>query len=125
MKTCLIVDDSAVIRKMVKEIMESLKFSCSEAKNGQLALDACNTAMPELIMLDWNMPVMDGMEFLSHLRKTPGGDKPVVFFCTTESTEDRIQAAMAAGATDYIMKPFDRETVAGKLMQNGIIDNAD
>ncbi len=123
MKTCMIVDDSAVIRKLVRKIMESLEFACSDAVNGQVALDACKTAMPELIILDWNMPVMDGMEFLKQLRGTPGGDKPVIFFCTSECSMERITAAMAAGATDYVMKPFDTEIVVGKLIQNGIIDN--
>lgn len=122
MKTCMIVDDSAVIRKIVRNIMEPLAFTCSDAANGQLALDACKKDMPQLIMLDWNMPVMDGMAFLSALRGTPGGDKPVVIFCTTECSMERIQAAMAAGATDYVMKPFDREIVVGKLIQNGILE---
>ncbi len=121
MKTCMIVDDSAVVRKLVRNILEPLKFDCSDAKNGEIALTACKTAMPELIMLDWNMPVMDGMEFLKQLRQTPGGDKPVVFFCTSECSIEHIKAAMAAGATDYVMKPFDSEIVVGKLVQNGII----
>ena len=122
MKTCMIVDDSAVIRKIVRTILEPLEFSCADAANGKSALEACRKSMPELIMLDWNMPVMDGMAFLNELRKTPGGDKPVVFFCTSEGSMDRIEAAMAAGATDYIMKPFDQEIVVGKLIQNGVIE---
>ena len=122
MKTCMIVDDSAVIRKIVRNILEPLQFSCSDAANGQAALDACKQAMPELIMLDWNMPVMDGMAFLNHLRKTPGGEKPVVIFCTSECSMDRIKSAMAAGATDYVMKPFDKEIVIGKLIHNGILE---
>lgn len=123
MKTCMIVDDSAVVRKLIRNIMEPLQFECSDAANGQAALDACKKAMPELIMLDWNMPVMDGMAFLKELRKTPGGEKPVIFFCTTECSMDRIHAAMAAGATDYVMKPFDREIVIGKLVHNGILES--
>ena len=122
MKTCMIVDDSAVTRKIVRNILEPLKFSCSDAANGQAALDACKQSMPELIMLDWNMPVMDGMVFLGHLRKTPGGEKPVVIFCTSECSMDRIKSAMAAGATDYVMKPFDKEIVIGKLIHNGILE---
>lgn len=121
-KTCLIVDDSAVIRKIVRGILEPLSFKCNDASNGQLALDACKQGMPGLIMLDWNMPVMDGMAFLKQLRETPGGDKPVVFFCTSECSMDRIHAAMAAGATDYVMKPFDKDIVVAKLAHNGIIE---
>lgn len=121
-RNCLIVDDSRLIRKLVRDILEPLNFHCSEAENGEVALASCQKSMPELIMLDWNMPVMDGMAFLLQLRKVPGGDKPVVMFCTTENGMDRIQAAMAAGATDFIMKPFDKEIVRGKLIQNAILD---
>lgn len=121
-KTCLIVDDSAVIRKIVRGILEPLAFTCNDAANGQLALDACKKDMPGLIMLDWNMPVMDGMAFLKQLRETPGGEKPVVFFCTSECSMERIHAAMAAGATDYVMKPFDKDIVVAKLAHNGIIE---
>lgn len=123
MKKCMIVDDSAVIRKLVRNILEPLQFDCTDAKNGEVALDACKQSMPELIMLDWNMPVMDGMQFLGHLRKTPGGDKPVVIFCTSEGDITRIRAAMDAGATDYVMKPFDKDIVVGKLVSNGIIED--
>ncbi|HYD17803.1 MAG TPA: response regulator [Patescibacteria group bacterium] len=121
MKKCMIVDDSAVIRRLVRNILEPLAFDCTDAKNGEMALDACRQAMPELIMLDWNMPVMDGMQFLGHLRKTPGGEKPVVIFCTSECDMAHIRAALEAGATDYVMKPFDKDIVVGKLVQNGII----
>lgn len=123
MKTCMIVDDSAVVRRLVRNILEPLNFDCSDAKNGEIALNACIASMPELIMLDWNMPVMDGMEFLKKLRQTPGGEKPVVFFCTSECSIEHIKAAMSAGATDYVMKPFDSEIVVGKLVQNGVIES--
>lgn len=121
MKDCMIVDDSSVIRKLVRGILEPLKFNCTDAENGKIALDSCLQKMPELIMLDWNMPVMDGMEFLHKLRAAPGGDKPVIIFCTTDGSKERIEAAMGAGATDFIMKPFDEETVIGKLSHNGIL----
>src|SRR5271166_5465807 len=75
MKNCLIVDDSRVIRKVARQIFEALQFACEEAENGQLALDACRKKLPDFILLDWNMPVMDGLQFLQALRKMPGGDK--------------------------------------------------
>jgi two-component system chemotaxis response regulator CheY len=84
MKTCLIVDDSRVIRKVARQIFEALGFSCEEAEHGQQALEACQKAMPKVILLDWNMPVMDGMEFLRALRKMPMR-RIVVVFCTTEN----------------------------------------
>ena len=122
MTDCMIVDDSSVIRKLVRGILEPLKFSCTDAENGKIALDACLKKMPQLIMLDWNMPVMDGMEFLRQLRAAPGGKAPVIIFCTTDGSRERIEAAMTAGATDFIMKPFDEETVIGKLSHNGILE---
>lgn len=122
MKSCLIVDDSRVIRKVARQIFEAIQFACDEAENGQLALDACQKKLPDFILLDWNMPVMDGLQFLVALRKLPGGDKPVVVFCTTENDLGHIQDALAAGANEYIMKPFDADIIRGKLSYLGLID---
>lgn len=123
MKTCLIVDDSRVIRKVARQIFETLGFACEEAEHGQMALDACQKAMPQVILLDWNMPVMDGMEFLRALRKMPNGGESAVVFCTTENDMKHIQEAMASGANEYIMKPFDADIVRSKLSQLGIIES--
>ena len=120
MKTCLIVDDSRVIRKVSRHILETLGFAVEEAENGQQALDRCDTSMPDVILLDWNMPVMDGYEFLGNLRRMPGGDQPKVVFCTTENDVAHIREAISAGADEYVMKPFDRETLEGKLQLVGV-----
>ncbi|MEO0871845.1 MAG: response regulator, partial [Pseudomonadota bacterium] len=72
MKTCLIVDDSRVIRKVSRHILETLGFTVDEAENGQEGLNACDKAMPDVVLLDWNMPVMTGIEFIIQLRKRPG-----------------------------------------------------
>jgi two-component system chemotaxis response regulator CheY len=121
MKTCLIVDDSKVVRKVALKIFEELGFVCSEAEDGQKAVDACTAQMPYVILLDWNMPVMNGIEFLKKLRTMPGGDVPKVMFCTTENDFSFIEQALAAGANEYIMKPFDKEIVQGKLDQIGAL----
>jgi len=122
MKQCLVVDDSSVVRKVVRRIMEDLEFTVSEAEDGAQALDFCRKAMPDLILLDWSMPVMDGVEFLSRLRKEEaGGDKPKVVFCTTENDVGQIARAMRAGADDFLMKPFDRELVEAKLQEVGAL----
>ena len=105
-KSCLIVDDSKVIRMVARKIMQELEFEIAEAADGKLALEACESRMPDAILLDWNMPVMSGIEFLRELRKRPGGDAPVVVFCTTENNLEHIQEAIEAGANEYIMKPF-------------------
>ena len=121
MKHCLIVDDSKVIRMVARKIMEELEFETGEAADGQQAVDACKAKMPDAILLDWNMPVMDGIEFLRQLRELPGGDKPVVVFCTTENDVEHIQQAIAAGADEYIMKPFDSEIIQAKFAQVGLL----
>jgi two-component system, chemotaxis family, chemotaxis protein CheY len=124
MKDCLVVDDSAVIRKVARRILEQLGFSIREAEDGQKALDLCLQEMPQAILLDWNMPVMDGYEFLKNLRKAPGGDTPKVVFCTTENDVAHIARAMHAGADEYIMKPFDKEIIASKFVEAGLLDAA-
>jgi len=121
MKSCLVVDDSKVVRSVARKILESLGFAIEEAANGQEALDACQRAMPNAVLLDWNMPVMSGIEFLRKLRALDGGDSPVVVFCTTENDMAHIQEALGAGANEYIMKPFDSEIVESKFSQVGLL----
>ena len=121
MKSCLVVDDSKVVRSVARKILESLGFAIEEAANGQEALDACVKAMPEAVLLDWNMPVMSGIEFLRKLRALDGGESPVVVFCTTENDMAHIQEALGAGANEYIMKPFDSEIVESKFLQVGLL----
>jgi two-component system chemotaxis response regulator CheY len=111
MKSCLIVDDSKVIRKVARHILETLEFEVEEAGDGQEALSRCEAKMPDVVLLDWNMPVMSGMEFLRLLRQRGHGDQPKVVFCTTENDMAHIRAALEAGADEYVMKPFDRETL--------------
>ncbi|MFD1695725.1 response regulator [Roseibium aestuarii] len=121
MKQCLVVDDSSVIRKVARRILEDMNFEIAEAEDGQQALDHCRKSMPDAILLDWNMPVMDGLEFLTSLRNEEGGERPVVVFCTTENDVAHIARAIRAGANEYIMKPFDREIVEAKFQEVGLI----
>ena len=121
MKECLVVDDSRVIRTVARRILEQLSFGIREAADGQQALDRCAERMPDAILLDWNMPVMDGITFLRALRARPEGEQPIVVFCTTENDLGRIQAAIEAGANEYIMKPFDRDILESKFQQTGLI----
>jgi two-component system chemotaxis response regulator CheY len=122
MKTCLVVDDSRVIRKVARRILEDLRFQVEEAGDGLEALNACRRQMPDSILLDWNMPVMSGIEFLQKLRLERGGDRPIVVFCTTENDIDHIQEAIRSGANEYIMKPFDSDIVQSKFAQVGLIE---
>ncbi len=107
---------------MARRIVEDLKFSCVEAEDGQKAYEACTQAMPDAILLDWNMPVMSGIEFLEKLRQMANGQHPKVIFCTTENDMSHIQRAMQAGANEYIMKPFDSEIIQSKFTQIGLIE---
>ena len=121
MKNCLIVDDSKVIRKVARHILETLEFEVEEAGDGQEALERCEQKMPDVVLLDWNMPVMSGMEFLRLLRQRGHSDQPKVVFCTTENDMTRISEAIAAGANEYIMKPFDKDIVEAKFQEVGLI----
>jgi two-component system, chemotaxis family, chemotaxis protein CheY len=121
MKTCLVVDDSSVIRKVARRILEGLEFEISEAEDGEQALEVCRCRMPDAVLLDWNMPRMDGYEFLRSLRRMPRGDEPKVVFCTTENDVAHIARALHAGANEYIMKPFDKDIVEAKFQEVGLI----
>jgi two-component system chemotaxis response regulator CheY len=114
-RTCLVVDDSRVIRKVARRIIEDMGFDVAEAGDGVEALSWCRASMPDVVLLDWNMPGMNGIEFLRQLREERGGDKPKVVFCTVENDLARIREALESGAAEYIMKPFDSDIVQSKF----------
>lgn len=121
-RLCLIVDDSRIIRKVARRILEGLGFDVAEAADGIEGLDQCNRAMPDLILLDWRMPTMDGMDFLEQLKLLPGGNTPKVLFCSMETNPTQIAQALAAGAHDYVMKPFDGDILQSKIDEIGAMD---
>jgi two-component system chemotaxis response regulator CheY len=116
----LVVDDSGVIRKVARRMLETLGYAVDEAIDGEDALKACLGAMPDGVLLDWNMPNMDGLAFLEALRASPDGARPKVLFCTTENDFDHMAAAMEKGADEYLFKPFDQSTLESKLTIIGI-----
>jgi len=120
-RSCLVVDDSRVVRKVARRILEANGCSVAEAADGQQALDACRAGLPDFVLLDWNMPVMDGITFLRALRKEFGPGNPAVIFCTTENDMAHIEMAISSGAQEYIMKPFDEDILVGKLGQAGLL----
>jgi two-component system chemotaxis response regulator CheY len=124
MRTCLVVDDSSVIRKIARRILEQMDFQIVEAEDGEKALEVCRHGLPDAILLDWNMPVIDGYEFLLSLRLMPGGEQPKVVFCTTENSIDHIARGLQAGANEYIMKPFNKDIVAAKFQEVGLVEIA-
>lgn len=115
MKHCLVVDDSKVIRKVARHLLESMNFEVSEAENGREAVELCVERMPDAVLLDWQMPVMSGLEFLGALRLATKGERPHIIYCTTENDPAEISRAFIGGADDYLLKPFDRETLTAKL----------
>ncbi|WP_281251657.1 response regulator [Erythrobacter donghaensis] len=118
-RTCLIVDDSRVIRKVSSKIAISLGYVPVEAENGEEALARCKKSMPDLVLTDWNMPEMDGIEFVTKLRSIPTPKEPVVVFCTSNGEAKDIHDGIAAGADDYIVKPFDETALRTKLEKLG------
>jgi two-component system, chemotaxis family, chemotaxis protein CheY len=120
MKRCLVVDDSDVIRKVARRILESMQIATEEADNGQEAIERCQADPPDAILLDWHMPVMNGVEFLSALRLSRIQRKPFVIYCTTENDPADIARAFAAGADEYLLKPFSSEELKAKLADIGL-----
>ena len=120
-QTCLVVDDSRVVRKVARRILEAHGFEVVEAENGKEALLYCRRSLPRCVLLDWNMPVMNGLAFLCALRAEFGESEPKVVFCTTENEISQIAAAIESGAQEYIMKPFDEAILTGKFAQIGLL----
>ncbi len=121
MKTCLIVDDSRVVRKVASRILRDMKFEISEAGDGAEALVSCRAKMPDAIVLDWNMPIMNGLDFLRALRREPGGKAPIVIFCSIENDPEHIHEALRSGANEFVMKPFDADILESKFAEVGLI----
>jgi two-component system chemotaxis response regulator CheY len=121
MRTCLIVDDSRVVRKVASRIVRDLGFSVTEAGDGAEALRMCREAMPDAILLDWNMPILNGIDFLRALRREEGGKVPRVIFCSIENDPEHINEALRSGADEFIMKPFDADILESKFAEVGLI----
>jgi two-component system chemotaxis response regulator CheY len=121
MRTGLVVDDSGVIRMVARRLLEAMGYAVEEAADGQQALAACTERMPDLVLLDWEMPGMAGIDVLKALRAMPGGDAPKVVFCATLTDATRIGEAIAAGADEYVMKPFDGAILGSKLALLGAL----
>jgi len=116
------VDDSKIVRKVVRKIVENLGFSALEAEDGQQAVDQVKANNVDVIILDWNMPVMDGLTCMKTIRAdTSLPRQPIIVFCTTENEFSKIQEAVMSGANEYVMKPFDEAIIAGKFEQLGLL----
>ncbi len=112
----LVVDDSRAMRRIVGNMLREAGFEVTEAGNGREGLERLQSSQrPDLVLVDWNMPVMNGLAFLQALRAQRAYHALPVIMVTTETDIGRIQSALDAGANEYVMKPFTREILLGKL----------
>lgn len=114
-RSCLVTDDSPAVRKVLRRILESLDFEIYEAEDGRAALAKCARRMPDVILLDWNMPTMNGIDFLRSLRATEGGNSPRIIFCAGERDVTHVREVIEAGADEYVIKPIEVEPLLAKL----------
>ena len=115
MKTFLVVEDSKIIRTIAAQALKDMGFSTIEASDGQTALDICKKELPDAILLDWLLPVKDGLTFMKEFRAMQGAEDVPVIFCSSKTEPEDIQKALYAGAAEYIMKPFDSEILKLKI----------
>jgi len=118
----LVIDDSRAIRLILSQILKQLGFEVAEASNGQEALDKLKEAGKfEMAMVDWNMPVMNGYDFVVAVRSNPAYNDMRLMMVTTETEMSQVIKALEAGANEYVMKPFTKEMIQEKLTLLGII----
>ena len=120
-KTCLVVDDSEVIREIAVRIMSDLGVDADEAENAAAAVEYCREKKPGVVLLDWDLPAMGALDFLRGAGELPAAEKPEIILCATENDLQQFTLAKAAGAAHYILKPFDKRTVATKLQEIGLL----
>jgi two-component system, chemotaxis family, chemotaxis protein CheY len=118
----LVIDDSRAMRRIVSGILEDLGYGTTQAAHGQEALDLLHGGLvPDLACVDWNMPVMDGLQFVTAVRAVPAWRSVTLMMITTESEHSQIVRALAAGAHEYLLKPFTADAIADKLCLLGLL----
>jgi two-component system, chemotaxis family, chemotaxis protein CheY len=120
-KQALIVDDSAVIRKVATRILELLGFTCRQADRALKALELCADLMPDVVLLDWDLPDSNVLDLLRALRGLPGGEAVKIVYCATENDPLAIGKALRCGADEVLFKPFDQRSVGKALEDIGLI----
>jgi two-component system, chemotaxis family, chemotaxis protein CheY len=118
----LVIDDSRVMRRIVTGILEDLGYEVQQAGHGREGLDVLDGGwVPELVCVDWNMPVMDGLQFVSAVRSNPVWRHVTIMMVTSESEHGQIVRALAAGAHEYVIKPFTADAIRDKLALLGLL----
>ena len=115
MPSCIVADDSKIMRMLLSKIMENFGYTVQEAEDGEDLLEQCAQAMPDLIISDWNLPLIDGIDVLYKIRTDKKIKQPVFMFCSYLKDTSIMEQAVAAGADDFIMRPFDEDIIAAKL----------
>jgi len=112
----LIIDDSRTTRAIISRLLQSLGYETAEAGDGLAALTHLQqNALPDIAFVDWNMPVMDGLEFVREVRKNPAFDPMRIVMVTSENDMTTVAEALEAGANEYLMKPFTKESLKEKI----------
>lgn len=115
MPRCLIADDSKTMRMLLIKIMENFGYTVEEAEDGEDLLEQCTADMPDLIISDWKLPLIDGIDVLYKIRSNQNIRQPVFLFCSYIKDTEIIRQALKGGADDFIMRPFDEDIIAQKL----------
>lgn len=121
MKKCIIADDARVVRMVSAKILENLGFEVVEVEDGEEALEELEEKLPDLLILDWKMPVVDGIDVMRRVKKMEDGDKVKIIFCSAVCDLEKIQSVLNEGADDYIIKPFDHDIIQSKLTILGLL----
>ncbi len=116
MPRCLIADDSKVIRMLLIKIMENYGFDVIEAEDGEEVVNLVKDNAPKLVIMDWRLPIMEGIDVLYKIRNNKKIKQPKIVFCSSVIDVDKIKEALDGGADDYILKPFDEEIIGTKLI---------
>jgi two-component system chemotaxis response regulator CheY len=121
----LVIDDSRAMRMILSRITTQLGFEVWEAGNGREALDLLQNseAVPKVALIDWNMPEMNGLEFVTAVRSEPKYRMMSLMMVTTEAEQSQIVRALAAGAHEYVIKPFTPDAIEEKLALLGVLTN--
>lgn len=122
MKTCLIVEDSSVIREIALRILADLSIEAKETETAAAALDFCRETKPDVVLLDWDLPLLGALDFLRGAADLLPEQRPVIVLCATENDPQQFTLAKAAGAAHYLLKPFDKKTIEAKLVEIGLIE---
>lgn len=115
MQTCLIADDSKIMRMLLSKIMENFGYTVTEADDGEDLLEQCAKNIPDVIISDWNLPLIDGIDILYKIRSDKKITQPYFIFCSYIKDPEIIKQAIKGGADDFIMRPFDEDIIASKL----------